>query len=53
MVAAADISGHLGVGVLLETALAERQGFVERTRRIIQHLAEAKLAKKVSERVAA
>jgi ferritin-like metal-binding protein YciE len=53
LVAVADISGHVGVGVLLETALADRQAFVERTRRIIRHIAEAKLAKKVSERVAA
>ena len=53
LVSAADITGHLGVGVLLESCLADRVAFVERTRRIIQHMAEAKLAKKVSERVAA
>ena len=53
LVAAADITGHLGVGVLLESGLADRLAFVERTRRIIRHIAEAKLAKKVPEKVAA
>lgn len=53
LVAAADITGHLGVGVLLESNLADRLAFVERTRRLIRHIAEAKLAKKLAERVAA
>jgi ferritin-like metal-binding protein YciE len=53
LVSAADITGHWGVGVLLESCLADRQAFVERTRRIIRHMAEAKAAKKVAERVAA
>lgn len=53
LVAAADITGHLGVGVLLESNLADRLAFAERTRRLIHHLAEAKLAKKLAERIAA
>ena len=53
LVAAADITGHLGVGVLLESNLANRLAFVERTRRLIRHIAEAKLAKKLAERIAA
>jgi ferritin-like metal-binding protein YciE len=53
LVSAADITGHWGVGVLLESCLADRQAFVERTRRIIRHMAEARAVKKVSERVAA
>lgn len=53
LAAAADITGHLGVGVLLESNLADRLAFVERTRRLIRHVAEAKLAKKLAERIAA
>jgi len=53
LVAAADITGNLGVGVLLESNLADRIAFVERTRRLIRQIAEAKLAKKLAERIAA
>ena len=53
LVAAADLTGHFGVGVLLETCLADRLAFVERTRRFIRNMVEAKVAKKMSERVAA
>src|SRR5262245_28951946 len=35
LIAAADVSGHYGVGVLLETCLADKLAFVERTRRLI------------------
>jgi ferritin-like metal-binding protein YciE len=48
LVAAADISGNYGVGVLLESCLADKLAFVERTRRLIRNLVEAK----VSERLA-
>jgi ferritin-like metal-binding protein YciE len=44
LVAAADLAGHHGVGVLLETCLADKLAFAERNRRLIRHLAEAKLA---------
>jgi ferritin-like metal-binding protein YciE len=53
LVAAADISGHYGVGVLLESCLADKLAFVERTRRLIRNVIEAKVAKKIAERVAA
>ena len=32
LIAAADLTGHYGVGVLLETCLADKLAFVERTR---------------------
>jgi ferritin-like metal-binding protein YciE len=44
LAAAADISGHYGVGVLLESCLADHMAFVERTRRLILRVIEAKLA---------
>jgi ferritin-like metal-binding protein YciE len=46
LVAAADFSGHYGVGVLLESCLADNLAFVERTRRLLRRLAEAKIAAK-------
>lgn len=42
LVAAADLTGHFGVGVLLESCLADNLAFVERTRRFIRKLAELK-----------
>lgn len=44
LIAAADMSAHYGVGVLLESCLADALAFVERTRRLIRNLVEAKLA---------
>ena len=35
LIAAADMTGHYGVGVLLESCLADTLAFVERTRRLI------------------
>src|SRR5438477_7891396 len=40
LVAAADITGHHGVAVLLESCLADKLAFVERTRRMIRHAVE-------------
>jgi ferritin-like metal-binding protein YciE len=48
LVAAADLSGHHGVGVLLETCLADKLAFAERNRRLIRRLAEAKLAERAA-----
>lgn len=42
LTAMADVSGHLGVGVLLESCLADKLAFVERTRRLIRHAIETK-----------
>jgi ferritin-like metal-binding protein YciE len=44
LVAAADFTGNYGVGVLLETCLADDLAFAERTRRALRGLAEAKRA---------
>jgi ferritin-like metal-binding protein YciE len=52
LVAAADVTGHYGVGVLLESCLADKLAFVERTRRMIRNIVEAKVAKKMAERAA-
>jgi ferritin-like metal-binding protein YciE len=41
LIAMADVSGHLGVGVLLESCLADELAFVERTRRLIRHAIES------------
>jgi ferritin-like metal-binding protein YciE len=44
LVAAADVSGHHGVGVLLESCLGDHLAFVERTKRLIRNVIEAKVA---------
>jgi ferritin-like metal-binding protein YciE len=48
LTAAADLSGHHGVGVLLETCLADKLAFAERNRRLIRRLVESKLAERVA-----
>lgn len=53
LVAAADLTGHYGVGVLLESCMADKLAFVERTRRLIRNIVEARLGKRLAERVAA
>lgn len=53
LVAAADVSGHYGVGVLLESCLADKLAFVERTRRLIRGIVEVRVAeRKMSEQAA-
>ena len=42
LIAAADMTGHYGVGVLLESCLADNLAFVERTRRLIRKIIEVK-----------
>jgi ferritin-like metal-binding protein YciE len=44
LVAAADLSGHYAVGVLLESCLADKLVFMERTRRLIRNMVETKIA---------
>jgi ferritin-like metal-binding protein YciE len=46
LIAAADVTGHYGVGVLLETCLADKLAFVERTKRLIRNVVEAKVAER-------
>jgi ferritin-like metal-binding protein YciE len=48
LTAAADVAGHQGVGVLLETCLADKLAFAERNRRLIRHVVEAKLAERAA-----
>jgi ferritin-like metal-binding protein YciE len=48
LVAAADTTGHYGVGVLLESCLGDYLAFVERNRRIIRKVAEVKAATKAT-----
>ena len=48
LVAAADLAGHHGVGVLLETCLADKLAFAERNRRLIRHLVETKFAERAA-----
>jgi len=44
LTAVSDLTGNWGVGVLLETCLADELAFVERTRRLIRNIAEGKVA---------
>lgn len=46
LVAAADASGHYGVAVLLESCLADKLAFVERTRRLIREIVEVRVAER-------
>ena len=46
LIAAADVTGHYGVGVLLESCLADKLAFVERTRRLIRKVVEAKVTER-------
>jgi ferritin-like metal-binding protein YciE len=46
LIAAADLTGHYAVGVLLESCLADKLAFVERTRRLIQNVIATKRAEK-------
>jgi ferritin-like metal-binding protein YciE len=48
LVAAADVTGHYSVGVLLESCLAQQVAFAKRTRRIIGNVVAAKLAAKLA-----
>lgn len=48
LIAAADMTGHYGVGVLLESCLADKLAFVERTRRMIRHMVEGRMAPKLA-----
>lgn len=46
LVAAADATGHYGVGVLLESCLADKLAFVERTRQLIRQVVETRVAER-------
>jgi ferritin-like metal-binding protein YciE len=53
LTAAADLTGNYGVGLLIESCLADKLVFVERARRLIRNIAEARIAERVAERRAA
>ncbi|MDE3138169.1 MAG: DUF892 family protein [Acidobacteriota bacterium] len=48
LIAAADMTGNYGVGVLLESCLADKLAFAERTRRALRKIAEVRIAEKAA-----
>ena len=48
LIAAAEAVGHHGVSLLLETCLATRQAFMERTQRFLRQLVEEKIAERAA-----
>jgi ferritin-like metal-binding protein YciE len=44
LISMADVTGHFGVGVLLESCLADKLAFIERTRCLIRNTIETKHA---------
>ena len=48
LIAAADMTGEYGVGVLLESCMAIKLAFVERTRRLIKNVIESRMAAKLA-----
>jgi len=46
LIAASDVTGPYGVGVLLESVLADKLALLERDRRIIRHIIEDKVAER-------
>jgi len=53
LTAAADMTGNYAVGVLIESCLADKLAFVERTGRLIRNIFAARAAERVAERLAA
>jgi ferritin-like metal-binding protein YciE len=53
LIAAADLTGHYAVGVLLESCLADKLAFAERTQRFIRAIAESRVAERIGARSAA
>ena len=47
LLAAADVTGHFGVGVLLESVLSDKIALLERTGRLIRHIVEGKVAERM------
>lgn len=48
LIAAADVTRHFGVGVLLESVLADKLTFLERDRRLIRHIVEGKIQERIA-----
>lgn len=54
LIGAADVTGHFGVGVLLESVLSDKLAFLERTERLVRHIVEGRLTERlVAERLVA
>ena len=51
LIAAADLTGHYAVGVLLETCLAEKIALLDRARRLIRERVEERVAERVASAV--
>jgi ferritin-like metal-binding protein YciE len=47
LIAASDVTGHFGVGALLESVLSDKLALHERTRRLIRHIIQGKVAERV------
>ena len=47
LIAAADMTGDYGVGVLLESCLADKLAVIERTRRLDRHVIESRVGTKL------
>lgn len=48
LIAMADVTGHYGVGTLLESCLADKVAFVERTRRRIRNIISTEVAERIA-----
>ena len=48
LIAAAEATGHYGVSLLLETCLADKLVFMERTQRFLRDLVETKIAERAA-----
>ena len=48
LTAMADLSGHFGVGVMLETCLAEKLAFVDRARRLARYIVQQELQERLA-----
>jgi ferritin-like metal-binding protein YciE len=48
LIAAADATGHYGVGVLLESVLADKLAFLERDRRLLRHFIEGRIEERLA-----
>jgi ferritin-like metal-binding protein YciE len=48
LIAAAEMTGHYGVGVLLESCLADKIAFAGRSRRLIKNIIEGEISARVA-----
>ena len=53
LIVAADATENYGVGVLLESVLADKLAFLERDRRLVRHLIAGRIKERLAERLAA